>query len=78
MVLRQFAIFRDVTERKEAEERMRPCDIEGESVEVGASLGIALYPDDASDLEGLSRAADRAMYEVKASGRNDFRFASAE
>jgi diguanylate cyclase (GGDEF)-like protein len=38
------------------------------------SIGIALYPDDASDYEGLLRKADIAMYQAKDSGRNDYRF----
>jgi diguanylate cyclase (GGDEF)-like protein len=37
---------------------------------VTASLGIALYPEHAVDTEALLRAADRALYEAKAAGRN--------
>jgi diguanylate cyclase (GGDEF)-like protein/PAS domain S-box-containing protein len=43
---------------------------------LSASIGIALAPDDAADLETLIRCADSAMYEVKTSGRNDVRFFS--
>lgn len=39
---------------------------------ISASIGIALYPQDASDLAGLLRCADKAMYAAKASGRNRF------
>lgn len=35
-----------------------------------ASIGVATYPDDADNLEGLVRAADRALYRAKAHGRN--------
>ena len=40
---------------------------------VGASIGISLYPDHATDEEGLIKKADEAMYAVKKAGRNDFR-----
>lgn len=37
-----------------------------------ASIGIALFPDDAQDSEGLLRSADMAMYRTKQSGRNGY------
>ncbi|MCX7192779.1 MAG: diguanylate cyclase [Proteobacteria bacterium] len=43
---------------------------------ISASIGIALYPDDASDLPGLLKCADKAMYAAKAAGRNRFIYAS--
>jgi len=42
---------------------------------VGASIGIALFPDHARELNELKRAADKAMYAVKASGKNGVAFA---
>ncbi len=42
-----------------------PMDFDGHSVSVGASVGIALYPDDASDAEQLCIAADLRMYAGK-------------
>ena len=39
-------------------------------VEVGASLGLALFPTNAADADGLVRAADRAMYAAKRGGKN--------
>ncbi|MFD2183128.1 diguanylate cyclase domain-containing protein [Rhodoplanes azumiensis] len=47
-----------------------PYRIDGETVEVGASVGIARAPEDGSGMEALLRAADQAMYRVKAQGRN--------
>lgn len=38
--------------------------------QVGASIGIAFFPDDASDLPGLLATADAAMYAAKRGGRN--------
>lgn len=45
-----------------------PFDIEGQDVLVGASIGIALYPSDASDMTTLMRGADAAMYRAKRAG----------
>lgn len=39
---------------------------------ISASVGIAVYPEDASTLESLLRCADNAMYSAKAGGRNCF------
>ena len=50
-------------------ERLRqPYDIDGGEVLVGASIGIALFPADATDMATLMRGADAAMYQVKRSG----------
>jgi|GEM_PF-1802454 len=46
---------------------MRPSTIE---VTVGISLGIALFPGDATDLDGLVRMADSAMYQAKLDGKH--------
>ncbi|MCA1644918.1 MAG: EAL domain-containing protein [Chloroflexi bacterium] len=40
-----------------------------ERVNIGASIGIALFPEDGSDAEALLRCADVAMYSAKRSGR---------
>ncbi|WP_412735817.1 diguanylate cyclase domain-containing protein [Krasilnikovia sp. MM14-A1259] len=45
-----------------------PFDIEGRSVTIGASIGVALFPDDASDVPHLLRGADAAMYRAKRHG----------
>ncbi len=41
-------------------------------VSLSASVGIAFYPDHATDEEGLIAAADMAMYAAKQNGRNQF------
>ena len=43
---------------------------------VSASIGIAFFPDDASDSHKLRQLADRAMYEAKNNGKNQFCFAA--
>ena len=48
--------------------------LNGEKVHVGASLGIALYPEHGDTAEELIRQADRAMYRVKHSGKNNYGF----
>ncbi|TFH93259.1 GGDEF domain-containing protein [Vibrio ouci] len=40
------------------------------------SVGVSLYPDDASTLSELTRCADKAMYAAKHSGKNQYRFYS--
>ncbi|HEU0219472.1 MAG TPA: EAL domain-containing protein [Gallionella sp.] len=47
-----------------------PFRLGGEMAYVSASMGIALYPDDATESEDLLRDADQAMYVAKNAGRN--------
>ncbi|MCG2576219.1 EAL domain-containing protein [Dechloromonas sp. XY25] len=51
-----------------------PVHAGGRDIDVAASLGLALYPDDGGDIDSLLRNADAAMYAAKAAGRNTFRF----
>lgn len=39
---------------------------------ISFSIGAAIYPDDATNMESLSKCADQAMYQAKESGRNNF------
>lgn len=52
----------------------RPFLLGPHRAEVSASIGIAVYPDDSRDPETLLQQADLAMYQVKAAGRNGWRF----
>jgi diguanylate cyclase len=47
----------------------QPFVLEGHTVRIGASVGIAVYPEDAHDAEALCIAADRKMYTEKNAGR---------
>ncbi|RMC95344.1 EAL domain-containing protein [Aquitalea palustris] len=51
-----------------------PYQVAPYDLNVSASIGIALYPQDGVDLETLSRRADAAMYLAKKAGRSCFRF----
>ncbi len=51
-----------------------PFELGGHEASVGASIGIALYPDDGDEVDALLKAADAAMYRAKESGRAAYRF----
>jgi diguanylate cyclase (GGDEF)-like protein len=45
-----------------------PFELHGHSIDIGASVGVALAPEHGSTIESLMRAADIAMYRAKNSG----------
>ncbi|HXH65147.1 MAG TPA: sensor domain-containing diguanylate cyclase, partial [Mariprofundaceae bacterium] len=47
-----------------------PIEIDGVSVPISASFGVAVFPEHAGDADKLIAAADRALYQAKESGRN--------
>jgi diguanylate cyclase (GGDEF)-like protein len=51
-----------------------PIELPGHQVAIGASIGIAIAPEDASDPDELLKKADMALYRTKREGRNGFRF----
>ena len=55
-----------------------PFDLRGEKVLMSASVGIALYPPDATDLDALVECADQAMYASKNAGRGRFSYYTPE
>ncbi|MGX7895703.1 putative bifunctional diguanylate cyclase/phosphodiesterase [Tsuneonella sp. HG222] len=71
-----------VTDRGESEQlatsiiadMSRPFRIDGNRVTSGASMGVALLPDDGSDIETVMQGADLALYHAKVHGRNQLRF----
>ena len=48
----------------------RPFMIDGHQLQIGASIGRAVFPIDADDPDGLLRCADAAMFAVKRSSRD--------
>ncbi len=60
------------------EEASRPLNFGGHRIAVGASIGIALYPEHGDNAETLLHHADQAMYQAKNQGRNTFRFFTDE
>ncbi|HSI25676.1 MAG TPA: EAL domain-containing protein, partial [Methylotenera sp.] len=51
-----------------------PFDIQQQKVYCTTSIGVSVYPDDATDPQTLMVYADLAMYRAKQNGRNDFEF----
>ncbi len=56
----------------------RPVSLSGREFQVGASIGVALYPQDGDDASTLLKHADVAMYAAKDRGRNNFQFFTHE
>lgn len=54
----------------------KPFMLQGNSVQIGISIGIAIAPDSASTEADLMVRADSALYQAKAGGRNRYRFFS--
>ena len=56
----------------------QPCNCLGHHLSTDASIGIALAPQDGTDLDQLIKNADLAMYAAKAEGRRTHRFFEAK
>jgi len=49
-----------------------PLHVDGTIVSISASIGVAVYPNDAEDADQLMRYADQAMYKAKQKGKNRY------
>ena len=78
----EFTVVCKVADRRQAEmlasevhaELMRPIRINGDRLEVGASIGVSLLPDDGTDADTLMQNADLALYHAKVNGRKQTHF----
>lgn len=77
----EFLIFRENISSKEEAieyassiiERFRePIDLDGESIYISMSIGIAIYPDNGISPNALIKNADIAMYKSKDTGKNKY------
>lgn len=57
-------------------ELSKPVMVDGRKLQVTASIGISLFPDDGSDTHALMKSADLALYHAKDKGRNCHRYFS--
>ena len=56
----------------------QPYQLSDKKFVISASIGIARFPEEASEIEPLCTNADMAMYRAKASGKNTFSFCDAQ
>ncbi|MBF0212238.1 MAG: diguanylate cyclase, partial [Magnetococcales bacterium] len=52
--------------------------LEGQETFISGSLGVAIFPQDAQNLQNLLKNADEAMYRSKKAGRNACHFFAGE
>lgn len=79
-------LLEDVTDMAAASRTVRsivnafhePVEVNGRSIEVTVSVGIAAYPKDDTDPLSLLRQAELAMYQAKSEGRDAFRYFDKE
>jgi diguanylate cyclase (GGDEF)-like protein len=60
--------------RKVLEVLAEPFVLDGLTLSVTPSMGIAVFPDDGADFQTLLKNADAAMYHAKSLGRNNYQF----
>ncbi|MDO7711865.1 MAG: EAL domain-containing protein [Pseudomonadota bacterium] len=63
-----------IVAEKILEELDKTFDINGHELQISASIGIVIYPNDASEISDIIKLADDAMYKAKSHGRNNFQF----
>lgn len=79
-------LLQEITENKDAaavasriiEAFARPFELQGHTLSITTSVGIALFPADGQGRSGLMKNADAAMYRAKTLGKNRFEFYQEE
>jgi two-component system CheB/CheR fusion protein len=66
------------TAQRILEKISKPYLIQDQQVFVSASIGVAIYPKDADDLETLTKNADSAMYQAKEKGKDSYQFFTSD
>ncbi|MEZ5775792.1 MAG: EAL domain-containing protein [Hyphomicrobiaceae bacterium] len=64
----------DQVARRLSREVSAPYEIGDSEIHIGASIGIASFPEDADDIESLVRRADVALYRAKENARGEHHF----
>ena len=54
----------------------QPVVLDGNTISITISIGIAQYPDNGKDVNTLLKSADIALYRAKESGKNNYQFSS--
>jgi len=82
-----FALFPDIRSQEHIKEIIAKAEAAfdqvirldlGEEIKLSASIGVALYPNDARNAEDLARNAETALYMAKESGRDRYRLFDAK
>ena len=63
--------------RRIIEQCSQPLSVRGKTVYLGASVGIAIFPNDGQDVVSLVKNADTALYDSKCRGKGNHQFYSA-
>jgi len=79
-------ILDDIRNRKNAElvaakimdTLAQPVPINSHDLQASASMGIALYPDDSTEIDGVIKCADTALYQAKGEGRSRYKMYTSE
>jgi len=64
--------------RRVANALAEPFEVDGQTLRVTASIGIAISPNDGQDADTLAKNAEAAMYQAKQRGRNNYMYFSSE